>query len=102
MPLYRKKPIVIEARQWTGGAIAAGPIINWILTGEYVAVWVEGLPEIKASNGEFVQFLEPEHIRLNTFEGVTSVVVGDWILRNVQGEFDRCSNEVFETSYEAV
>jgi hypothetical protein len=78
---FRKKPVVIEAVQWTG----------------------ENLEELRA----FV----PEEFRHNkihepmgiwTLEGVMTIKEGDWIIKGVEGEFYPCKPDIFEATYEAV
>ena len=78
---YRKKPIVVEAVQWTGS----------------------NLDELRA----FV----PEEFRYNkihqpmgiwTLEGVMTISEGDWIIKGVKGEFYPCKPDIFAESYENV
>lgn len=91
---YRKLPVEIQAAQWTGGAEAAGPIVDWILTGQHTASWTEahdGGPDYPA---------EPECIRINTLEGVMRATPGNWIIRGVHGEFYPCADEIFTATYE--
>lgn len=82
---FRKKPVVIEAMQFTGenffDCLAfMGPIPE--------AVWMEchttDLPVI------------------HTLEGDMVVSVGDWIIRGVKGEFYPCKPDIFEATYEPV
>ena len=99
---YRTKPVVIEARQWNGGAVAARPIITWILAEGGTVGRSEERPEIRASNGELVQLFEPENICIHTLEGDMTASAGDWIIKGVQGEFYSIKPDVFEATYEAV
>ncbi len=78
---YKKKPVVIEAIQWTG----------------------ENLGELR----DFV----PEEFRHNkihqpmgivTPEGVMTISEKDWIIRGVKGEFYPCKPDIFEMTYEKV
>jgi len=78
---YRKKPVIIDAVQWTG----------------------KNLEELR----EFV----PEAIRHNkihqpmgiiTLEGVMLVSEGDYIIKGVKGEFYPCKPDIFEMTYEEV
>jgi hypothetical protein len=92
MPKFRKKPVVIEARQWFGGAPNAGPIIDWILSeGERAARWDD--PETESGAGV---------IQIDTLEGTMLASPGDWIIKGVSGEFYPCKPDIFEQTYEAV
>ena len=65
---YRKKPVVIEAMRWTGGARAATSVINWILAGDGIASYDD--PD---GNGGGL-------LRINTLEGTMRANPGDWII----------------------
>jgi hypothetical protein len=99
---FRKKPVVIDAIQFTGGAEAATPIIDWILNGGHTATYRPEREERFAANGEQSQMFEPEHIRIRTLEGIHQGIVGDWIIRGVAGEFYPCKPDIFAATYEAV
>lgn len=77
---YRKKPVVIEAIQYTGN-------IEEILK--------IGLP-----------FLEGESfskdIIISTLEGNMRAQVGDYIIKGVKGEFYPCKPDIFEMTYEEI
>ncbi len=80
MPRFTKKPLTIEAVQWTG----------------------DNLDEIQA--------FDPDHRRILgggamplviwTLEGPLNAQVGDWIVRGVKGELYPVKPEVFEATYE--
>ena len=88
---YRKKPVVIEAVQWTG--------IN--------------LEEIKAFVGKDLQYdiidtawevgKGAPHIlmKIHTLEGDHECTKGDFIIKGVKGEFYPCKPDIFEKTYEA-
>ena len=104
---YRKKPVVIDAMQFVGGAESATPIINWILESMQtedgpVANWREEQPEIRASNGELAQLYAAERIRIRTLEGDMNATPGDFVIKGVQGEFYPCKSDIFAATYEAV
>lgn len=77
---YRKRPVVIEAVQFTG--------MNHV--------------DVVSFLGE--QPFEPsiEGITIKTLEGDMLAVAGDWIIRGVKGEFYPCKPDIFEATYEAV
>ncbi|RUW39146.1 hypothetical protein EN739_24405 [Mesorhizobium sp. M2A.F.Ca.ET.017.03.2.1] len=93
MAKYRKKPVVIEAIQFIGGADSAVEVMAFA-----------GLPETA-----YVTFADgAEYIHIPTLEdgpnGEAKHVadVGDWIIRGVAGEHYPCKPTVFETTYEKV
>jgi hypothetical protein len=93
MAEYRKKPVVIEARQWDGTAAGATPIIDWILTGEHSARYHDETDDVPGARTE---------IAINTLEGTITASPGDWIIRGVQGEFYPCKPDIFAATYELV
>ena len=80
MPLYRKKPVVIEARQYDG------------LNGDAVMTWVTGRPPIEPMAGAF--------INIHTLEGTMRAEIGDWIIKGVKGEFYPIKPDIFAFTYE--
>jgi hypothetical protein len=78
---YRKKPVVIEARQLIEGqdndALAA-----WCGADDWGYEW------------------EKLFMAIDTLEGVMTAHEGDWIIKGVQGEFYPCRNDIFEATYE--
>jgi len=78
---FRKKPVVIDAIQWTGKNL-----------------------------DECIEFLGKSfgaHLHLNrlvvlTLEGEHTATKGDWLIRGVQGEHYPCKPDIFEATYEAV
>ena len=92
MPRFRKKPVVIEAIQNTGGW---PPILQW-------------LQHIAGNNIVFQPGQEPPLTRnptdgsLNivTLEGTMRADVGDWIICGVKGELYPCKPDIFEATYE--
>lgn len=88
---YRKKPVVIEARQWSGSAVEATPIIDWILEGGGTARYVD--------YDQHGQSDDPS-IHVDTLEGTMHASPGDWIIRGVEGEFYPCKPDIFAATYE--
>jgi hypothetical protein len=76
---YRKKPVEIEAVQWTGENFVE--ITDW--AGD---VW--------GRSGKLLV--------IHTLEGTMSAQPGDWIIRGVQGEFYPCKPDIFDQTYEPV
>jgi hypothetical protein len=85
--LFRKKPIVVEARPFTATALALQ---------EDLAEWCNGrLRGIKLPANERV-------IQIDTLEGEIEASFGDWIIKGVKGEFYPCKPDIFALTYEAV
>ena len=82
---FRKKPVVIEAMQFTGG------------NPDEVAAWCGGVIESASCHGEG----PPYWIRIDTLEGDMRASIGDYVIRGVQGEFYPCKPDIFEATYEA-
>ena len=86
MPMFRKKPVVIEAIQFQ-------PVGS---TGEdcaRVEAWC---------GGEVVVDSEGYGIMINPLEGAMRGSPGDWIIKGVKGEFYPCRNDIFRMTYEEV
>ena len=82
---YRKKPVEIEAMQFTPESKYA--VYNWI-TCTKEADWSD-------------EKAEPV-IKIQTLEGDMVAHVGDWIIKGVKGEFYPCKPEIFEMTYETL
>ena len=76
--LYRKKPVVIEARKLFTSSLAD------------LAAWCGGTP---TPSGRII---------IGTLEGEMIAEPGDWIIKGVKGEFYPCKPDVFELTYEEV
>ena len=46
--------------------------------------------------------IEKDCLGIDTLEGVIKVSIGDWIIKDVNGEFYPCKPNVFEKTYEEV
>lgn len=75
----RKKPVEVEAVQWTG----------------------ENLEEIREVCGDKLQFVFSS-IYINTLEGSHRVSLNDYIIKGIKGEFYPCKPDIFEMTYERV
>ena len=91
MQKYIKKPIEIEAIQWTGfnleeiKSFVGNPLIYEIFDGAYQAGMAPPRVEMK----------------IKTLEGEMQVSVGDYIIKGVKGEFYPCKPDIFVMTYEA-
>jgi len=82
---FRKKPIVIDAVQWTGDNLAE--VFNGLNMQhmELRAVWPG------ATNG---------CLYIRTSEGEMRADENDWIIRGVKGEVYPCKPDIFAATYE--
>jgi hypothetical protein len=82
MPLYRKKPVVIEAIQFTGAnTVEIAGLLGWDYSG----------------GSEY-----SDSVVIETLEGDMTANVGDWVIRGVAGEGYPCKDDVFRLTYERV
>lgn len=84
---YRKKPVVIEAIQFTDDKTEA-----LIRLQEFMD------KDIKVF---YQNFKEPK-IEIETLEGIINASIGDYIIKGVNGEFYPCKPDIFNATYEIV
>ncbi len=87
MPLFRKRPVVIEAVQ-----VPSDPE-QFV---EHGAVW--GF--FYKHNFQGFMVAEDKGYNLKTLEGTMHASPGDWIIRGVNGEFYPCKPDIFGLTYE--
>ena len=116
MPKYRKKPVVVEARQFWGGGAGpnGGPTVDSTSATHAIYQWIEkntlgsfepmGAIEGRVPWPKSGVTIDPRDGRMviATLEGGHWVDLGDWIIRGVAGEFYPCKASIFADTYEAV
>lgn len=90
MAKFRKKPVVIDALQWSGVDFGRN-LPEWL----DIAFYRRG-----TGNGSIHQ--EGDELRVVTLEGTMTAKPGDWIIRGVQGELYPCKADIFTATYEPV
>jgi len=104
MTFYRKRQVIIDADEWTGGPEAASDIIDKALKYGTAIRYHEGGWEYvglhDTPNGPSTEKWVPEHLRIDTLEGTMTAQVGDFIIRGVQNEFYPCKPDIFWKTYE--
>jgi len=80
---FRKRPVVIEAIQFTDDADRITELSEW-------------MGEVTVSYADPARPVVP----IATLEGVMTAQVGDWIIKGVSGEFYPCKPEIFAATYE--
>lgn len=86
---YRKKPVVIEAVQYSGE--------NWREISEFADAEVQQSPRTS-----ILRLGSEQAIEIATLEGLMVAEPGDWIIRGIKGEFYPCRSDIFEATYERV
>ena len=74
---FKKKPVVIEAMQYTGNAV-----------------------EIFNFTDKTATLNEDHTMTIPTLEGDHIASLNDWIIKGVKGEFYPCKPDIFEMTYE--
>jgi len=89
---YRKKPVVIEAIQWTGENI------------EEIMKFIESPFTYEKSTIYCTEkfIYDGKELKINTLEGIMTANIGDYIIKGVNGEFYPCKPDIFEKTYEEV
>lgn len=89
---YRKKPVVIDAIQWTELNLEEiKEFVGELLTYDIIdTAWQvgKGVPHVL--------------MKIHTLEGDMEVNKGDFIIKGVNGEFYPCKPDIFKKTYEAV
>lgn len=83
--LYRKKPVVIEAIQWTGSNLGECKSFLGDSFGSHTAE--------RGLNGR-------SDILVKTLEGQHVASKGDYLIRGVKGEHYPCKPDIFIATYE--
>ena len=84
MTKFRKKPVIIDAVQWTGNNYSE----------------ISKLGETSAVC-RHLSVLE-NRLMVDTMEGVMAASINDWIIRGVKGELYPCKPDIFEMTYERI
>lgn len=93
MSKFRKKPVVIDAVQWSGNNLRE------------VIAFTDGPPETRSTHAamkwdDYCDLVARDGLKIHTLEGKMSASVGDWIIRGVQGEHYPCKPDIFAATYE--
>lgn len=97
MPTFKKKPEIVDARQFTGGVQNGTDLTFWIQSHEANAVWRE------AKRDEEYDCDDPEYIYLSYGKFKFSYAyVGDWIILRQDGRMVTMRPEDFNREYEQV
>lgn len=99
---YRKKPVTIEAIQWTGKNLVDVTAFLCNQTRK------EALKEINSSDiflkkwDDYESIVLGDGLDINTLWGRMKASIGDYIIKGVNGEFYPCKPDIFAKTYEEV
>lgn len=96
---FRKKPVEIEAVQFTG-LDSYVAICQWAREHGIVSDSDKGAVSTPSLE-ELFRFETPIML-IRTLEGTMAASPGDWIIRGVEGEFYPCKPDIFMATYEPV
>lgn len=91
---FRKKPVVIEAYQWK-----EGDALNLRRNG-----WPQWLVDATQSDENWdsiVTLSFDGYATIKTLEGEMRADIGDWIIRDINGELYPCKPDIFAATYES-
>lgn len=83
---YKKKPVVIEAMQFTGTPESTREAIDFADTNFEISQWA----------GDDIDYY------IETLEGDMEVKPYDYIIKGIKGEFYAVDKDIFEETYEEV
>lgn len=107
---YTKKPVTIEAMQFTDNILAVRAVTDWMEENGYP--WLVGNAldpdslrlrgreddEMKPTSG---MWIDPATgaLMIRTLEGDMRVSFGDYVIQGIQGEFYPCKPDIFAATY---
>ena len=89
---YRKKPVTIDAVQWTGENLRE------------IIAFTDGPPDTRTQHAgmmweNYEDLVRRDGLKIFTLEGAMLASSGDWIIRGVKGEYYPCKPDIFEATY---
>jgi hypothetical protein len=93
MGFYRKKPVVIQAIQWTGENFKEIAEFMGCASDDYFDM--NSLCNFYMTHGSKI-------LNIKTSDGNDRAIVNDYIIRGVKGEFYPCKEHIFLETYENV
>lgn len=92
MAKYRKKPVVIEAWQFTKENFTKDKEPDWLkeaIMNKKITIWSQ-------YGGRVIEG------EISTLEGTMTISENDFIIKGIQGEFYPCKPDIFKKTYEKV
>lgn len=94
---FRKKPVEIEAIQWTGDNIH--DVLEFCNSDER---WKTGIISQNFGGPTIGHVPAMMMLDIPTLEGTMTASRGDWIIRGVRGELYPCKPDIFKETYDEV
>ena len=99
---YKKRPISIEALQWTGdNPEEVREFVGDSLSYD-INVDIEMIKEYVNKRGDLNDNETESYFVIKTLEGNHLTTIGDYIIKGVRGEFYPCKEDIFLETYEEV
>lgn len=99
---YRKKPVTIEAIQWTGKNLI--DIYSFLCDKSRKEIIKEINHDFQDTRvwGNYEANIVQNGLYISTLEGKLKSDIGDYIIKGVNGEFYPCKPDIFAKTYEEV
>lgn len=97
LPRFRKKPVEIDAVQWTGENV--NEVLEFCYADER---WKEGIESEYVGGPGIGHVPSLGELSIPTLEGTMTASAGDWIIRGVKGELYPCKPDIFVATYDPV
>ena len=91
---YRKKPIVVEAIQWNGKNLSE---IMKFIGSEFT--YEDNTDYL---TNKFIYYYQENYLSVHNSQEYLTIEYGDYIIREIDGEYNRCKQYKFENEYEVV
>jgi len=102
MPLFRKKPVMIEAVRFVGIDVAEDGRHGMHFAAKESQELPKWLRAALMDDTIFSAVGDVDFIYIKTREGIMEVALGDWIIRGVKGELYPCKPDIFNLTYDPV
>lgn len=96
MPTFRKKPEIVDARQFTGGTQNGTDLLYWIQSHNGRAMWEPKIND--APNG--AEYIRLYDLPIMVIQRVA--YVGDWVMLRQNGTFAVVRQQELNAEYEQV
>jgi hypothetical protein len=90
---FKKKPVVIEAVQWTGNNLQE--VLEFTGKHPNFDKWFSSFEEYERHVRH-----DGQSFHVITLEGTMRAAPNDWIIKGVNGEFYPCKPDIFEKTYD--
>lgn len=99
---YKKKPLIIEAVQWTGDNLIEITAFLRKIPTEKIISEINSSELAQKNWKEHEKTLYHKGITIATLEGDMTASVSDYIIKGIEGDFYSCKEEIFNKTYESI